>query len=113
MPSPNGPNGRDSSGRFTAGNPGGPGNPFAPAVARLRAAMLQSVTVKDVRDLGRSLLERAKAGDVPAARLLLAYLLGPPEILDADTNQAAPTVVVVRDLSHEGNTLTPMAPSQT
>ena len=33
--------GRDASGRFTRGNKGGPGNPFARQVGQLRKALLQ------------------------------------------------------------------------
>src|SRR5437660_2256427 len=36
---------RDALGRFTKGNPGGPGNPFARKVAALRMALINFVTV--------------------------------------------------------------------
>lgn len=36
-------NGRDGSGRFAPGNTGGPGNPHAASVARLRTTMLGAV----------------------------------------------------------------------
>jgi hypothetical protein len=77
-PSPNGSNGsgRDGSGRFAAGNPGGPGNPYARRVAALRSALVGAVTVDDMCELARGLLEKAKAGDMTAARLLLSYTVG-------------------------------------
>jgi hypothetical protein len=70
--------GRDSNGRFAAGNRGGPGNPDARRVAALRTALLDAVTADDVGALARALLERAKAGDVSAAKLMLAYTVGQP-----------------------------------
>ena len=78
-PTPNGSNGgRDPAGRFAPGNRGGPGNPYARQVAALRSALLASVTAEDMRQLGRALLDQARAGDAAAARVLLAYLLGRP-----------------------------------
>ena len=41
-----------------------------------RMAFLESVTADDVRAIGAALLERAKAGDPTAARLVLDRLLG-------------------------------------
>jgi hypothetical protein len=70
--------GRDARGRFTQGNAGGPGNPFARRTAQLRQALCQTVTEEDIVEVTRKLVERAKAGDVPAARLLLAYTIGQP-----------------------------------
>jgi hypothetical protein len=85
-PSPNGDNGRDSKGRFTRGNRGGPGNPFARKVADLRNSLLAEVTVEDIQKLVRMLLEKARGGDVSAAKLLLAYTIGrPAAAVDPDT----------------------------
>ncbi len=84
-PSPNGGNGgRDTAGRFTKGNPGGPGNPMGRRVAELRRALLDAVSEEDVRALAAALLEKAKAGEVAAARLIMPYLVGPPPDLDAE-----------------------------
>src|ERR1700676_2485791 len=71
-------NGHDQRGRFTKGNPGGHGNPFARQVAALRSALLAAVTPDDIAAVARALLTKAKEGDAPAARLLLAYSLGKP-----------------------------------
>src|SRR5262249_20282394 len=73
-----GSDGRGANGRFTAGNPGGPGNPFARRVAQLRSILMQAVKPEDLVAIVRKLVERAKAGDVAAAKLLLAYVLGKP-----------------------------------
>ncbi len=90
-PSPNGPDvpdvapgsdGRDQRGRFAPGNTGGPGNPHAAQVAKLRAALLEAVTPEDLRAVVGSLVNAAKGGSVPAARELLERLLGKPVELD-------------------------------
>ena len=78
-PSPNGPNGRDARGRFVGGNAGGPGNPHAKKVAKLRSAMLGAVTQKDFREVVKALIQRAKAGDVAAIRELLDRCIGKPK----------------------------------
>jgi hypothetical protein len=84
-PSTNGTKrGRGRDGRFVRGNPGGPGNPFAGKVAKLREAGWKAVKPTEVRKVFRKLLELALAGDVSAARLLLDRLLGPavdPDLL--------------------------------
>ncbi|MBY0524008.1 MAG: hypothetical protein K2R98_11450 [Gemmataceae bacterium] len=76
-PSVNDP-GRDARGRFTRGNPGGTGNPFARQVAALRSALVRSVNEQDISDIAASLLRAAKDGNVAAAKLLLAYSIGKP-----------------------------------
>ena len=82
-PSPNRGNGhRDTRGRFIAGNPGGPGNPLAARVGRLRAALLEAVTPEDIQSVVRRLVEEAREGDVAAARLVLERVLGHPQAMD-------------------------------
>ncbi|MFN0012096.1 MAG: hypothetical protein ACKVS8_10685 [Phycisphaerales bacterium] len=76
------PNGRDGSGRFAPGNTGGPGNPHAASVARLRAAMLGAVEAGDVADVVKALVALAKGGNVAAAREVLDRTLGKAEALD-------------------------------
>ncbi len=71
--------GRDARGRFAAGNAGGPGNPFARQVARLRQALLDSVTAADMAAVARRLLTLALEGNVQAGKLLLAYTIGKPQ----------------------------------
>lgn len=90
-PSPNGltshdvapgRDGRDQRGRFAPGNTGGPGNPHAAQVSKLRAALLESVTDDDLRGVMSALVKAAKGGSVPAARELLERVLGKPVELD-------------------------------
>src|SRR5437762_3281004 len=70
--------GHDAKGRFTRGNPGGPGNPFARQVAQLRKVILNRLTEEDLLAITEALLAKAKQGSVGAAKLLLAYALGKP-----------------------------------
>src|SRR5437588_12016801 len=51
---------RDATGRFAPGNPGGPGNPYARQVARLRSAMLAAITEDDIQEIVRVLLMKAR-----------------------------------------------------
>jgi hypothetical protein len=74
----NGAGARDPSGRFLPGNPGGPGNPHARQVGRLRSAMLTAVDEGDLRLIVTKLVELAKAGNVIAAREVLDRCLGKP-----------------------------------
>jgi hypothetical protein len=100
-PSANGKNGHDARGRFTAGNPGGSGNPFARQVAALRAAFLNDVSSEDVKEIAAALKAQAKKGNVAAARLVLAYSLGKPaQAVDVDRLDADEWQVI------RGNTAT-------
>ncbi len=85
-PSPNGRNGaRDSHGRFAAGNPGGPGNPHAKQVGRIRSLILETVSDDDLRAIVAGLVGRAKSGDIAAVRELFNRLIGrPPTAADAE-----------------------------
>ncbi len=76
--STNGTSGRKSNGQFAKGNPGGPGNPYARRVARLRATLLDAVGENGLADIVQGMITAAKGGDVAAAKLLLSYLLGKP-----------------------------------
>src|SRR5262249_34704969 len=69
---------RDANGRFVRGNPGGPGNPFAHKVAALRKALINFVTVDDMKHVAFILKEKAMAGDLAAIKLLFQYVLGKP-----------------------------------
>jgi hypothetical protein len=97
--------GRDAqTGRFTRGWKGGPGNPFARAVAARRQALLDAVTPQDLADVAKSLLRRAIAGDAAAAKVLLAYTVGKPaaavdpDRLDVDEFRMAAESPHMRDL---------------
>ena len=77
--------GRDRNGRFTKGNPGGPGNPFARKVSAMRRAMLNAVTEDDLREIVQTLATKAKEGDTAAIKILLDRVIGKPApALDPD-----------------------------
>ena len=71
IPSPNG-----SNGRFAKGNAGGPGNPYARRVARLRGLLLDAVTDEDLKAIVAALVGKARAGDLAAAREVLTRTIG-------------------------------------
>ena len=77
-PSTNCGNGRKANGQFAKGNPGGPGNPYARHVARLRASLIEAVGDDGLAEIVQGMVTAAKGGDVAAAKLLLSYLLGKP-----------------------------------
>ena len=81
-PTANRDNGRDATGRFAKGNPGGPGNPYNKRVAQLRSALISAVTEDDVRGIIQALVEKAKSGDVAAAKEVLDRTLGKPQEAD-------------------------------
>lgn len=83
-PSPSAPDGRGPGGRFAAGNGFSRGNPLAGRVQKLRAALVDAVTVDDFREIVAALLQQAKAGDVVSAREVFDRTIGkssPVEIL--------------------------------
>ena len=65
-----------------AGLPGAmgadPGKPLRGKIPELRSAMLRAVSAADVRAVGQSLVDQAKAGDTAAAKVLLDRVLGKP-----------------------------------
>src|SRR5262249_21618981 len=70
--------GRDETGRFTKGNKGGPGNPFARGVAALRKTLLSRITPERMEKLADRLYELAEGGNVQAIKLILSYTVGKP-----------------------------------
>jgi hypothetical protein len=79
-PSAKGGNGRSADGRFTRGWKGGPGNPHARKVARIRSALLKASTAKNVAAIVQRLIDGAKAGDLAFIR----------EFFDRTVGRAAP-----------------------
>jgi hypothetical protein len=75
-PTPTGFNGRDESGRFAYGNACAKGNPLNRRVQRLRAELIRNVKADDIQAIVKTLIERAKAGDVAAAREVLDRCIG-------------------------------------
>ena len=77
-PSPADDNGRSHNGQFAAGNSIGKGNPHHKSVAKLRSALLESVTADDMKAVVGKLVTMAKDGDLAAIRELFDRLLGKP-----------------------------------
>jgi hypothetical protein len=65
-------------GRFSIGNPGGPGNPFGRAIARNRKLVLAYFTEEKVLRLLGKLESMAMEGNVAAHNTLLKLLVGKP-----------------------------------
>ncbi len=75
--------GRDpATGRFVAGNRLGRGSPLAGEVAKLRATLLHSIKVGDMRSIIAAMVAKAREGDVAAAKLVLQYSVGEPQPFD-------------------------------
>jgi hypothetical protein len=85
---------RDVLGRFVKGCRPGPGNPHSAAIARNRAVLIEAVSVEELREVVRGLLEQALAGDIAAAKLILERCCGKPE-----PSTTAPTVAIQNVLS--------------
>lgn len=66
------------TGKFLMGNCGGPGNPFAAKVTRMRRAVFEACDANDVKDIIRVLVRQAKDGDSPSAKLILERWFGKP-----------------------------------
>jgi hypothetical protein len=75
------PYGRDSAGRFIAGNcvAKGRSHAFATQAAALRRAFYAEVTPADMRRVVRKLVTEATGGNLQAARLLLLWVIGKPD----------------------------------
>ncbi len=91
-PKSNGSNGGDPNrgpdGKFRPGNRAAAGrrHPHAARVAKLRAALLESVTDADIRDIVARIVAEAKAGNLKAAAWIIDRVAGKiPELLDALT----------------------------
>lgn len=86
---------RDSNGRFAMGNSGGPGRPRS-AISR-SAVALDEMGAEQGRKLVQVLLDRALAGDMQAANLLLSRIWparrGRPVEIDATPVKTVPDYV--------------------
>ena len=69
---------RDGNGRFKVGNRASLGNSMARRTARLRSALVGAVSIGDIERIVAALVGQAAGGDVGAAKLILAHVLGRP-----------------------------------
>jgi len=70
--------GRDEHGRFVKGGPGGPGRPRRATEEEYLYALSMAVPPSRWQRIADKLASAAEAGDVQAAKVLVAYLLGTP-----------------------------------
>jgi hypothetical protein len=49
-------------------------------MAKLRSVLLDAVTEKDLQAVAGALIQQAKSGDTIAAKLLLSYVVGRPDV---------------------------------
>ena len=70
--------GERKDGLFAKGGKGGPGRPPKAREEKYADALKKAVTFKDITDIAKTLVNKAKAGDEKAAKLLFEYLIGKP-----------------------------------
>lgn len=70
---------RNARGQFVKGNPGGPGRGPGTTAAGRRAAFVASVTPEALAKIAKAMVDAALEGDVAAAKVVLSYVIGPPE----------------------------------
>ena len=69
---------RDTGGKFTKGNAGGPGNPHARSCARMLEMFRNAISEDEMFQLCRMLFMKAVGGDISAAKIILSYKIGKP-----------------------------------
>ncbi len=84
---------RADGGRFSLGNPGGPGRPRRQTEADYLHVMMTTVTLETWETIIRAAVEAAQAGDHKAREWLAGYLCGAPA-----TTAPTPLSVVVDNL---------------
>lgn len=75
-----------ATGKFQRGNHAAVGNPFNRKMQQFRSALMETISVEDVREIVAKLVTLAKGGDLAAIKVLLDRLLG----------TAAPTDIIER-----------------
>jgi hypothetical protein len=74
----------DERGRFTVGNPGGPGRPPRAVEREYLRALNEAVSLDDWKEVVQAAVADAKEGDAKAREWLARYLIGddPPRLID-------------------------------
>jgi hypothetical protein len=70
--------GRDNSGKFAAGNTGGPGRPPRATERDYLVALSESCSTDDWQEIVTRAVDDAKGGDAKARAWLAGYLVGEP-----------------------------------
>jgi hypothetical protein len=76
--------GRGKSGQFAKGNTWSKGPRRESSIARYKRWLDKSMRKPEFDAVARKVLEKAQAGDMAAARLILEYTVGPPAINAAE-----------------------------
>jgi len=87
---PNGSECRRLNGTFAPGNRFAKGNPNARRMYRARKTVLKAVSSDQLTEIMSALVNKAKGGDVTAARLVLEYVLGKPQAYELPEPDALP-----------------------
>jgi len=69
---------RKANGQFKKGWSGGPGRPRLDAEQKYLRTLHRSLLQRDVREIIKKLIDKAKAGNIQATKLLLEYAIGKP-----------------------------------
>ncbi len=76
---------RDTKGRFTKNNPGGPGNPYARKIAALRQSLIKHLGPRELYEIVRLLVGQAMCGNIESTKVLFQYVIGKaPDAPDPD-----------------------------
>jgi len=76
---------RGENGQFAKGNSGGPGRPRLDVEQKYLRTLHRALLQRDVREVVKKLIARAKAGNIQAAKVLLEYAIGKPtQYVNAD-----------------------------
>lgn len=92
------------TGKFSRGNPGGPGRPPKKTEAAYAEAMRRAISVDEFEKLTKKMAEAVKKnGDVAAFKVLASYLAGlPVQRLQLSTSDADKLLVVLRSFEVRG-----------
>ena len=106
QPLPNGgQTGRNASGQFVKGCPGGPGNPAAALVGRNRARLYEIIRTADIELAVKTMRDVMRGGKdsdrLNAARLLLDRALGPYQAVDIEERLTQLEQLLAAKLQHE------------
>ena len=83
---------RNEKGQFVTGNKAGRGRPIGSRVDMLRRALIEAVTVEDISEIIRGLIEQAKAGNLTAAKIVFDRVLGGAINIDILERHGLPTM---------------------
>jgi len=92
----------DTKGHFKKGNPGGTGNPNILIQMKYRKAIAQAVTAKDLKEILKKLVEKAKNGDNIAAKIIIERCLGKvPKEVNVNTQGLQPVSISFQEVKSE------------